>query len=257
MKMPGAAWIWVCQTNVRPDTTSELEGELQIHVHRTPIAARHHDSSMLQPPCPADDLLLDFLRSGPRAVAQYQAISVWVGDGDSPSVPVWIACGHLPTAGFDEPPDDVGTEWSANAKDEKVFVSWAWWRLTMRIVDQLDVPGRLRPPEHHQGVAALGFGTGAVKRLESETVAPEALGSVEIPARASETEVARRKRNHDKSIIRRSQCPRFGEPSTKRRSGHGSQTTYVSPTIVHHPRLQEAKLTRPLRGQPENKRSVV
>ncbi len=36
---------------------------------------------------------------------------------------------------------------------------------------------RLRPPEHHEGVPALGFRPGPVEHLELEPVSPEALGS--------------------------------------------------------------------------------
>lgn len=33
-------------------------------------------------------------------MAQYRAVAVWVDNGDSPSVPVWAACGPPPAADF-------------------------------------------------------------------------------------------------------------------------------------------------------------
>ena len=165
---------------------------------------------MAQAETDPDVIALGSMALGPldrRAVAHEASraqLRAWAETSgvDSPSIPIRVACGHLSTGSFNEPPGDVGIERPTHVEDEKVFLSRARWRLTLRIVDQLQVPGRPWPPKHYEGVSALGFGTGAVKDLESKTVDPRALGPVEVLARAADTQVTRRMRQHFEGIMR-------------------------------------------------------
>jgi len=56
----------------------------------------------------------------------------------------------------------------------------------MWISDQFKVPGRLGPPDHQQGVGALGLRPASVQHVQAEAVHPELLGSGEVAARSGD-----------------------------------------------------------------------
>ena len=116
-------------------------------------------------------------------------------------VPIRVTRGHKLAASVDEPADQVAVEWPADIEDEKVFLGRARWGLPAGIVDQLQMPGRLRPPKHHEGVAALGFRPGSVEHLQGEPVRPEALGLLQVTAGACDAHVTRRVRRHRDSML--------------------------------------------------------
>jgi len=134
-------------------------------------------------------------------VAQHQAVAVGINDGDPPSVPIGIARGNAPATGVDEPTNEVRIERSADVEHEKVFVGRARQRFPLRVVDELQMPRRLRPPKHHEGVAAFSFRPGSVQHLECEPISPEVLGSLQVAAGAGDAEMARRVQLHANSIL--------------------------------------------------------
>lgn len=50
-------------------------------------------------------------------MAQHQAVVVWIGGNNSPSVPIRVVHGHALAAGFDTSADEI----SAEIEDEEVF----------------------------------------------------------------------------------------------------------------------------------------
>ncbi len=123
--------------------------------------------------------------------SQDEAVSVGVDDGDSPPVPVRVACCHLLAARTDQLIDGLLIDGAADVEHQEVFVGGAGRRLPARVPDQLQVPGRLVPSQHQQGMVALGVGPGPVQHLQPEPVHPEPLGTSEVAAGTGDAEMAR------------------------------------------------------------------
>jgi len=140
-------------------------------------------------------------------MAQDEAISVRVDDGDSPQVPGRITGCRLLAACTDQLIDGFLIDETADVKHQEVFVGGAWRRLPVRVPDQLQVPGRLGPSQQQQGVAALGVGPGPVQHLQPESGNPEPLSSIEVTTGARDAGMARWQWTHAFSV------PHAGRPS--------------------------------------------
>lgn len=73
---------------------------------------------------------------------------------------------------MDEATDGIVIDRSADVEHQEVLVGGAWWHLSVRILDHLQVPHGLGQSQHDQRVAALGAGRGPVQHLQAEAIDP-------------------------------------------------------------------------------------
>lgn len=164
-------------------------------------------------------------------MAQDEAVPVGIDDGDSPSVPVGITRWHLLAAGFKDPADGILVKDPADVEHEKVFFRRSRQRFPVQVINQLQVPGRFRPPKHQKRMPTFDSRPGPVQHRETEAVNPEALGSREVAAWAGDTEMASWVRQQGNSIPPRP-SPRLGaDPEGPRNS---------TPLVMEGARVLEA-----------------
>ena len=151
-------------------------------------------------------------------MAEHEAVSIGIDDGDPPPVPVWVACRHTPAASLDESTEDLVIERAAEVEHEEVFIGLTGRSLPGRVPDQFKVPGGPWPPEHQQGMTTLGVGAASMQHLKAQAVDPEPLGLLKVARGPGDAQVVRSGRL-DTAIIACRARMRPADPSASAAAG--------------------------------------
>jgi hypothetical protein len=86
--------------------------------------------------------------------AQDEPVSVWVGDGDPPAIPVRVPAWNAATSPSKQTVYEVRIDLLADIEDEQVFLGWCGGCVPVRVRHELEVPSRLGPSDDQEPMLA-------------------------------------------------------------------------------------------------------
>jgi hypothetical protein len=122
------------------------------------------------------------LVSGPVSSGQYESVSVGVGDGNAPALPVGVRGDDSCATTAEQPVNRFDFDLAVEVDHEQVLRPRPDRSVGFGIANQFKVPGGAGSTDHEQRMTALSVGPALPEHIEPQTIDPETAGRVEVAA---------------------------------------------------------------------------